>query len=240
MIKEHPAKQDGCSFITFCYRSLAAGGGALPAAVRSSLLEDSHRAGDPAPAQGIVCVGIPGGGKKLGIGVRREFTLKAGSRPADEPGDGVSGAPVRPVHIGGDHDLPPGPAYPLQLLQGQLWLVQQVDHVGGDDGVKAGVGVGQVQDVGPLKADITAAGQLFPRPLQHIFREICGYKAFAPGGDRPGEQSCAAGALQHIVLGGDQRRHRGAQLLVGPSVDAVGKNIIGQILCGAELPQAPH
>lgn len=64
------------------------------------------------------------------------------------------------------------------------------------------------------------------RPLQHLFGEVGGYKASAPGRHDLREQSRAAGALQHCVGRCDQPLHRRAQGTVRLPVDALGEKVI--------------
>ena len=72
----------------------------------------------------------------------------------------------------------------------------------------------------------SAPAALLFRPLQHLFGEVGGYKASAPGRHDLREQSRAAGALQHCVGRCDQPLHRRAQGTVRLPVDALGEKVI--------------
>ena len=104
--------------------------------------------------------------------------------------------------------------------------LRQVDDVGGHHRVEAAVRIVQLRDIRLCEPHIAVFFQLFLRPLQHVGGEIRRRQALAPGRYHPGQQSRAAGALQHRVGGPDQRRHRFAQRAVGLPVDDVGENVV--------------
>ena len=114
----------------------------------------------------------------------------------------------------------------VKLTQGLIRRIQQVDHIRGDDRVKALIGVGKVHDIPPLKVHVGVLSVFLLRAAEHVGGEVSGNEAFAPGRYHAAEKPRAAGAFKHRVRRGNEPRHRGAELFIRLFIDDVRKDVV--------------
>ena len=105
-------------------------------------------------------------------------------------------------------------------------IIQQVNHVRGDNGIKARIGVGEMQDIRLLKPHMRILPVLLPGARKHLRGEVRRRQGLAALCNYTAEQPCAARAFQYVVRRRNQPRNHLAQLAIRFAVDAIRENVV--------------
>lgn len=130
-------------------------------------------------------------GKKV-VRFQRKFALEVRARLADDAGNAVCFALARSIHVGGDDKFSTRLAHAVKLPQRLMRIIQQVNHVRGDDGIKARIGVGEMQDIRLLKPHMRIMPVLLPGARKHLRGEVRCRQGLAALCNHTAEQPCAA------------------------------------------------